>query len=42
MIAFIYRCPLSKRLLSVESKMPDLPLSRAAANDIAAYITTLK
>jgi mono/diheme cytochrome c family protein len=29
-------------LLNPHPKMPDLPLSRAAADDIAAYITTLK
>lgn len=29
-------------LLEPHPKMPDLPLSRAAADDIAAYIATLK
>jgi mono/diheme cytochrome c family protein len=29
-------------LLNPHPKMPDLPLSRAAADDIAAYIATLK
>ena len=29
-------------LLDPHPKMPDLPLSRAAADDIAAYIETLK
>jgi mono/diheme cytochrome c family protein len=29
-------------LLEPHPKMPDLPLSRAAAGDIAAYIATLK
>jgi mono/diheme cytochrome c family protein len=29
-------------LLSPHPKMPELPLSRAAANDIAAYIESLK
>ena len=29
-------------LLDPHPKMPDLPLSRAAANDIAAYIATLR
>jgi len=33
---------LARFLLDPHPKMPELPLSRAAADDIAAYIATLK